>query len=267
MTATSPTVRRRPLGALVTAEYRQFRRNKTLMFMATLFPIGLPLLTYFIGRDGGDVSPLLLTTTLETFALMALLFVQYYSVLSLVTTRRGEGVLRRLQTGEARDWQILTAPAVPGAIATLGCSVIVAAVVYATGASAPVNPVLMVAAMVLGVIIFALLALATSAMTKNAEAAQITSMPVMVLAMVGMGVIRTILPDNLARLADRTPFAAVSDLVSLGATGKVATAPDSAGAFSFAETFTEGLPALATLGAWAIVALLLAKQYFRWDDR
>ncbi|GAB3129522.1 ABC transporter permease [Tsukamurella serpentis] len=258
---------RRRLRALARAEYLQFRRNKTLLFMGTVFPIGMPMLLFFVARGDGAPKPLGVAITLETFALMALLMVQYYSVLSMVTTRRSEGVLKRLRTGESSDLQILAAPAVPGVMLTLIGAVVVCAVIYGSGGPLPVNPLLMVAALLAGLAIFTLLALATSAMTKNAEAAQITSMPVMVLSMAGMANLRQLMPDRLGTLADLTPFAAVSDLIRLGQAGLAPTSPDDAAPLDFAATFTEVGRPLATLAVWTVIALILAKRWFRWDDR
>ncbi|NMD55287.1 MULTISPECIES: ABC transporter permease [Tsukamurella] len=268
-TAAPPTVGygRHPLRALAHAEFLQFRRNKTLLFMGTVFPIGTPLLLFFLARGDQAPKPLGVAITMEMFAVFALLFVQYYSVLSMVTTRRSEGVLKRLRTGESSDLQILTAPAVPGVALTVLGAVIVAGAVYGAGGPLPVNALLMVFALAAGLVIFTLLALATSAMTKNAEAAQITSMPVMVVSMVGMANIRQILPDRLALIADWTPFAAISDLIRLGQTGLAPGAPDDAATLGFAATFGETGRPLATLAVWTVIALVLAKRWFRWDDR
>lgn len=267
-TATPPTgFRRRPLASLAKAEYLQFRRNKTLVYTATVFPIGLPLALYFLSRRDTEPTAAMAATAFELFALLALLFMQYYSVLSMVTTRRGEGVLKRLRTGEAADWEIQTAPGVPGAFVTLFCTVVVAAVIYGTGAPAPVNPFAIVLALAGGIVLFTLLALATSAVTKNAEAAQITSLPVMTVAMLGLGSIRGILPDRLALLAEWTPFAAVSDLVFLGAAGRPAIGSADDPALGFADTFTALGRPFATLAIWTVLALVLTRRSFRWDDR
>ncbi|GAC68444.1 ABC transporter permease [Gordonia soli] len=261
------THRRHPLRALATAEFRQFWRNKTLVAMGTLFPIGLPLVTFVIARRDAGSTATVAATTLEMFALVALLFVQYYSVLSMVTTRRGEGVLKRLRTGEATDRQIQIAPGVPGALLTVVGSVAIAAVVYGLGAPAPVNAVPIVVAMVAGVVLFSVLALATSGITRNAEAAQITSLPVMMLAMVGLGSIRSVLPEQLSDIADRTPFAAISDLIALGSTGRTAIAPESTAVLDAAGVFGAMGAPLATLAVWTVLALALTARTFRWDDR
>ncbi|GAB10872.1 putative ABC transporter permease protein [Gordonia araii NBRC 100433] len=256
--------KRTRFGSLAKAEWLQFRRNKTLVVTGVLFPIATPLAWHFIGKGTTADAAALATSTLETFALMALVFVQYYSVLSMVTTRRGEGVLKRLRTGESTDREILSAPAVPGLILTLIGAVVVGAVVYATGAPAPVNPLAFVLALAGGAVVFTLLALATSVFTKNAEAAQITSMPVMVLAIVGLGSIRSVLPDRLGTIADWTPFAAVSDLIGLGAAGTPLAGGEP---LRFAESFADFGRPLVTLGLWAAIAFFVVYKRFRWDDR
>lgn len=268
-TATAPaaTTSRSRFTALSLAEYRQFRRNRTLMFLGTAFPVGLPLLTFFVARKESAVDATMLSTAWELFALMALLFVQYYSVLSMVTTRRGEGVLKRLRTGEASDWQIQLAPAVPGAVLTVVGAAVVAAGIYGSGAPLPVNPLVMLLGLVAGLVLFTVLALATTAYTKNAEAAQVTSLPVMTVAMLGLSSIRTALPERFAEIADRTPFAAVADLVSLGATGRTPTGSDAVAPLDFGGVFGEIGAPLATLGAWTVVALVIAVRRFRWDER
>lgn len=262
----SEVARRRPLTALAKAEYLQFRRNKTLVVMGIFFPVGISLALFFIATREQAPTADTAAVTLEMIALIALLFVQYYSVLSMVTTRRGEGVLKRLRTGEALDWQILTAPAVPGALVTVASTVVVLAVIYGMGAPAPVNPVAIVLAVLGGIILFTLLALATSAVTKNAEAAQITSLPVMTLAMLGLASIRQVLPDRLAGLVDWTPFAAISDLVFLGAAGRPAVG-DPTDMLDFAGTFGMFGRPVATLAIWTVLALMLTHRSFRWDDR
>ncbi|WP_375001136.1 ABC transporter permease [Aeromicrobium sp. CTD01-1L150] len=265
ITAPTPTSRLRPLTALAKAEYLQFRRNRTLMFMGTAFPIGIPLMTYILARRQ-DASPAeMATLTLEMFAYIGLIFVQYYSVLSLVTTRRGEGVLKRLRTGEAADWQIKTAPAFPGALLIIIGALVMAAIVYGSGAPAPVNVVALLVALLGGVVVFSALALLTAAFTKNAEAAQVTSLPVIALATMGMGTIRSILPDRMAEIVDWTPFAAIGDLVSLGVDGKLAIG--SGPVHDFMGTFGEMGQPVVTLVAWTVLALVLTRRSFRWDDR
>ncbi|MFZ2242397.1 MAG: ABC transporter permease, partial [Gordonia amarae] len=143
----------------------------------------------------------------------------------------------------------------------------VAGVMYAFGAPAPVNVIAIALAIGTGIVVFALLALATTTITKNAEAAQITSLPVFVLAVAGMASIRDILPDNLARIADWTPFAAVSDLIHLGTSGLRFDAADAATPLRFGEVFGEIGQPVATMALWTALALWMIVRSFRWDDR
>ncbi len=270
MTTTSTparTTRRRPLLALAKAEYLQFRRNTTLMFMGVIFPVAIPLVPFFLSIRDEDATAHLMATTFEMFALMALLFVQYYSVLSMITARRSEGVLKRLRTGEATDWQIQVAPMVPGAVLSVVGVTLIAAVTYGFGGPAPVNPVAMAIAMVGGVVTFSVLALATSVFTKNTEAAQITSLPLMAVAMVGLGSIRGLLPDGLGDVVTWTPFAAISDLMALGTSGRLAIASESSAALDLAGTWGEIGQPVAILAVWTVLALALVRKSFRWDDR
>lgn len=262
-----PTTTRRPLAALAKAEYLQFRRNTTLLVMGVAFPVAIPLVPFFLGIRDEDPTSHLMATTFEMFALMALLFVQYYSVLSMITARRSEGVLKRLRTGEASDRQILLAPMVPTALLATAGFVLVAAVTYGVGGPAPVNAVAMVVAMVGGIATFSVLALATSVLTKNTEAAQITSLPLMAGSMVGLASIRTLLPEGLANVVSFTPFAAISDLMALGTSGKLATATESSAALDFSGTIAEMGQPVAILAVWIVLALALVRKSFRWDDR
>lgn len=257
----------RPLKSLAIAEYRQFIRNKTLIINATTIPVGISLVLFFLIRNNSGTSAELAASTLESFALAGLIFVVFYSVLSMVTTRRGEGVLKRLRTGEAADWQILTAPGLPTAGLTLIGFAIVSAVVYGFGSPAPVNPIPILIAILSGIVLFTLLALTTSAYTKNAEAAQITSLPVMIVAILGMTTIRGVLPERFASIVEWTPFAAIGDLISLGAAGKLATADESVAALDFAGTITEMGTPIAVLAVWCAVAITLTVKGFRWSDR
>jgi ABC-2 type transport system permease protein len=267
-TATARPFRRHPLRALARAEYLQFRRNKTLMFMGVAFPVMVPLVFYFIGRGSeGGATASVAAGALDTYAMYALVFVLFYPMLSMVTTRRGEGVLKRLRTGEATDRQILMAPAVPGLGLIAVSATVVGAVVYGTGAPAPVNPLAFLIALAAGAPLFALLALATSAVTKNAEAAQITALPVMMVAIVGLSTSREPMPDAVADVANLTPYAAISDLVHLGAEGKVVGVDDSVAASDLAGTFAEMGRPLATLAVWTVIAAAVAYQGFRWDER
>lgn len=277
MTTTTPTTQsgKRPTGrttrstsvsrlkALGTAEWLQFRRNKTLLFMATIFPVGIPLVLFGIGGRGAMEA----ANTFDIFVLYTLLFVQFYTVLSMVTTRRDERVLKRLRTGEARDWEILGAICIPGALLTAAFSIAIIPILMLMGAPTPVNLIPIVLAVILGLILVSALAFLTSAFTRNAEAAQLTSLPVFTIAMLGLGTLRPVFGDGLlAEIISYTPFAMISDLVQLGWAG--ATFPDAmadAAPLDFTGVLGASVQPLLIALVWIVLALVAMRQTMRWD--
>lgn len=272
-TATDTTATIRPatstafgrFSSLAKAEWLQFIRNRTLLFMM-VFPILFGVGIYFLLSASGEAFAA--ANAIEVLVLLALAFVLYYSVLSMATTRRDEKVLKRLRTGEASDTEILASLAAPGVIATLAIVVLSSVVIWALGAPTPVNPLLILLAILLGSVLCWGLALLTSGLTQNAEAAQMTSMPVILLAVLSQANVRAMFPDTLRELVDATPFAVVSDLAQLGWTG--ATIPELAAgetALGFAGTFAHGWPALLILLVWAGLSAWAGVHYLKWDTR
>lgn len=251
-------------SSLARAEWLQFRRNKTLLFMATVFPLGIPLLLFLTG-DGEGVQA---ANSFDMFVFYTLTFVQFYTVLSMATTRRDERVLKRLRTGEARDGEILAGICAPGALLATVFTIVIVPLLIILGAPAPVNLVLIAVAVLLGLVLFSALALVTSAYTKNAEAAQITSFPVLTIAILGLGVLRPMFGDGIVHdIISFTPYAAISDLIGLGWNGAIfGDLMSGATALNFADTLTAAGQPLLILVAWTAVSLYAAKTTMRWDS-
>lgn len=264
MTTTSPTRRRsgtgsswRRIQSLSMAEIRQYLRNKTLVSYALFFPIGIGLMTQFIGGNRDSAQPgLQAATSMEVFLLIALMFVQFYSVLSMATTRRDERVLKRLRTGEARDGEILTALAAPGAVFSLALTVIMTVILMVLNSTTPEYFLPMLAAVLLGLIISTALALLTSIITSNAEAAQMTSLPVIILAMFSQSTFRMILPEEVQDIVAHTPFALIGDVVFIDWNGSTLS-----GTLSSGEVWQP----LAELLAWSVVLLFLGVRNMKWE--
>ncbi|ART22223.1 hypothetical protein CBE89_12535 [Corynebacterium striatum] len=250
----------RRLRALSRAEMRQFTRNPLLVIMALLFPAALPLFVWILG----DQSVGSTDSASEIFVLLALNFGIFYPALSMTVTRRDEEVLKRLRTGEARDWEILTAIALP-----LAATMLLLSVLMVTGLSIlsmflpldppvphvwPVNALLMALAMVLGIVCSHAVAMLTSSFTANAENAQITSMPVLMLSMFSQSSLRSALPDALGQVLDATPFALVVDIVRAGWIGDG----------SFISVFADSSTDLMKLAAWTVTLVWAAHKYMRW---
>ena len=209
----------RRLRALGRAEMRQFTRNPLLVIMALLFPAALPLFVWFVG----DQSVGSTESASEIFVRLALGFGSFYPALSMTVTRRDEEVLKRLR---ARDWESLTAIALPLAATMLLLSVLMVAGLSTLSMFLPLDPpvphvwpvnaLLMALAMVLGIVCSHAVALLTSSFTANAENAQITSMPVLMLLMFSQESLRDRVSDALGQVLDATPFALTADIVRAG---------------------------------------------------
>ncbi|MDN5722774.1 MAG: ABC transporter permease [Corynebacterium sp.] len=266
---TGSTVKR--FMALARAETLQFVRNKTLLINAAVVPIAFALVMYFVQSGNDEASKVdAAATAMEYFLLFALMFVQYYTVLSMVTTRRDEGVLKRLRTGESRDVEILSASSFPGAVLTIVFTVVIAVLLMVLGAPGPVNVVPIIVAVLLGLAVVSGLALVTSGFTKNAEAAQITSLPVMVLLFASMGLFRQLYPEAVTEVVDRTPFALIFDLAQYGWAGNTMMdriSADGAAPLSSGEVLAETWQMMLILVVWAVVCLWAGAKYVRWDIR
>lgn len=135
------------------------------------------------------------------------------------------------------------------------------------GEPLPVNPVLYVALAAAATIMFTAFAYWTAAWTRNAEAAQQTSMPIILLASVGPLV--TTLPgmsDWLREILTLTPGAAMSDLVRIGWFGFDGPAATEA-TLTLAETWSQAAQPLLVIAAWTSVAVVLARRSMRWEPR
>ncbi|MCT1804810.1 ABC transporter permease [Corynebacterium sanguinis] len=236
------------LMALSTAEARQYFRN-TLLVFCTPMPVLVALIMVMV--DSGRIGVVLASSAL---VLTAIGFVVYYSALSMATTRRDEKVLKRLRTGEARDWEILTAFSVPLAIIVLlmvPVGVLMVNLIATDDVPYLINPGYMLTAVVLGIPCAHGLALLTSRFTQNAEAAMVTSFPVLILLMFSFrGGIRGLLPDALRTFIEHSPFALVADLFTHGWIG---------------DTLAQPGRALASLSAWAVVLIYAGYRSMRWD--
>jgi ABC-2 type transport system permease protein len=195
------------------------------------------------------------------------LFPVYYNVLSQFVNRRDELVLKRMRTGETRDAELLASIALPGAISALVLSAVAVPIAAAIDQPLPVNPLLYAALALLAVTMFTAFAYWTAAWTRNAEAAQLTSLPIILLTSVGP-LTNTIpdMPDGLREVLSRTPGAAMSDLVRSGWFGLDGPGATEA-TLTFAETWSQAAEPLLVMAAWTFLAVSLARRSLRWEPR
>lgn len=238
-------------------------RNRLALFYGTVLPLaGLLLL---LAGERGDVT--LGATAIGGVLLVAGLFPVYYNVLSQFVSRRDELVLKRMRTGEARDSELLIGVALPG----IACAALVTAVAVpvaaALGQPMPVNPALYAGGAILSAAMFAALAYWTAAWTRSAEAAQLTSLPVIMLAVVGPVVAPLSgIPDAVREIASWTPGSAINELVRVGWFG-LDGSDATTSTLSFADTWELAVQPAAALLIWTALGLQLAARSMRWEPR
>ncbi|MFD9129025.1 ABC transporter permease [Kitasatospora sp. NPDC059571] len=256
------------LLALGRAEATLLLRNRTALFMAVAMPVVLTVsLKGILDQQAKDHSDLDLHAALVNGVTgLVLLFVVYYNLTAAYTARRSELVLKRLRTGEATDLEILAGTALPSvALGLLECALIGAGGAVRLGLPAPVNPVLLLVGLLLGVGLLIALAAATSAVTKSVETAGITTMPLLLVAQLGSGLLIPLetMPGPLAAVCRALPTTPAFQLLRLGWFGSDGSDPPT----GFLGTWPQALPHLALGAAWLAVAVWAARRWFRWEPR
>lgn len=238
-------------------------RNKLSLLYAVVLPLA-PLALLLAG-DKGDES--IGAQAATTMLLVTVLFPVYYNILSQFVSRRDELVLKRMRTGESRDVELLVGIALPGVVAAAGVMLAGVIAAWAAGQMVPVVPLLLAAGVLLALVMFAAFAYWTAAWTRSAESAQMTSLPIILIASVGpLGAAMTGLPDVLSQIIERTPGAAMGELIRVawfGLDGVKATESS----LSTADAWSAAGSPLLVMAAWTLLAVGLAKQSMRWEPR
>jgi ABC-2 type transport system permease protein len=247
------------IAGLSLVNARLVARNR----LTLIYALALPLLPLGLLLVGDDRSASTGANVVTTALMMAALFPVYASLLSQFVTRRDELVLKRLRTGESTDADIIVSLALPGLVVALTTSVLVVPIAVALGQDPPLNPLLYALTVVVTLLLFVAFALWTGAWTRNAEVAQLTSMPVIVLVVLGQ--IATAFPEDVRRWTDVTPGAAITDLVGVTWFGFENGGTDRT--LGLHDTWSAAGEPLLVLGAWTVVAVFLARRSMRWEPR
>ncbi len=237
-------------------------RNRLAFVYAVVLPL-LPLALLFTG----DSTPSVGSGALVTMFMVVALFPVYYNVLAQFVSRRDELVLKRMRTGETRDGELLASIALPGAVTALALTAVAVPITAAVGFQWPVNPLLYGVLAVLTIVMYTAFAYWTAAWTKNAEAAQLTSMPIILAT--SLGPLTSSIPDGSDRLRDLlslTPGAAMADLLRTGWFGLDGHEAERT-TLDFAESWSQAAQPLLVVVAWTALAVVLARRSMRWEPR
>lgn len=256
----------RRVWALGRMEARLLGRNKTALVNAVAAPPVLMLILLPLVGDGGAAGGALGAQVMTMITAFGLLLIAYYNLTTTAVARREELTLKRLTSGEVSHGEVLAGMATPAAL-IVGAQLVLATivVVLAFEVPAPVNPALVLVALIGGFVIFALLGYASSGMTKTVESAQLTTLPVILVTMLasGLGFPLENLPEAAARVAGLTPLAPVVTLVQMGMTG---IGPDGQ-MLDFAGTWGAALIPVMVLAGWCVLGVLATRRYMRWEPR
>lgn len=234
--------------ALAGAELRLIWRNRTVALMALLFPLGLG--AFVTLGDGGLAEGGAAITVMQVIFVVA--FTAYATPATSLTTRRQDLFLKRLRSGELADRTILAGLLLPVSVLALVQVALLLAISGAAGNGLPSDPLLVVAALLLGLAMCLGAAVATSGFTPTAESAQITTLPFFLL-LVGGSVASTAV-DTDASWPLAVPGWALGRLATAGWSGDASFGSDV-------------LPALVAQGVLVVLVWVAAGRLFRWDPR
>ncbi|NMR20399.1 ABC transporter permease [Cellulomonas fimi] len=257
--------------ALVRAEMLLLLRNRTTLLSAVvLTPVGSVFLAgnILVPPDGGAPTgggvatgsdPALGSAVLIMLLMFALTIVVYANITTTLVSRREELVLKRLLSGQPSRAEIIVACASP-AVLVLVVELLLGAVALAVW----FDPVRLrdagslLLGVVGGVVLFVLLAVASSGLTRTVESAQLTTMPIILVAIMLSGAVVPLeaLPDVVGRVAAWTPMHPVVALTQHGL-----------GVTEAAGGWSDLAQPLAALALWLAIAAFGALRWMRWEPR
>jgi ABC-2 type transport system permease protein len=228
--------------AIAHAELRIMIRNKAVAMVAVLIPI---VVAFAIG-----IAP---TPNIAAQAILFMLLIGIYvTATTTLSTRRRELFLKRLRSGAASDASVIIGLIAPPVVVTCAQVALMFGVASATAYAMPRNVALLIIAVLAGAIMCAGMAFATSAFTKSAEAAQVTTMPFIIAALGGA---------LLVTLQGTTQFAWAGRLLPGGAIVELIV-----GAWK-GTAWVNAWPALLALAAWTFIGVTAAARFFKWEPR
>lgn len=234
--------------AIARSELRMLIRNRLVAACAVLIPLGLGAVFLFQGLGSAGV----VAAVLQVIVMIAMGV--YVTATTTLAARRQTLFLKRLRSGAASDGTIIAGLVLPIVVISLVQVFIVLGVLAATS-TFPVQPWLVVIAVLVTEALFTALALATAGVTNSPEHAQVTTLPVFFVAL-GVAVWVVFSAGDVSGILQWVqrvlPGGATAELIVLGWAGGDLSA----------------VPLLIAISlAWVAVSVFVARSMFRWEPR
>lgn len=231
-------------------ELIQIFRNRLVLVTSFVLPIAIS--AFFVYRHDvfAKIGSLGYIAAVVVFYVAA--FGLYTTTVTTLASRRQNLFLKRLRSTAMSDAGIMTGLLLPvTVIAVVQVAVILTALAVVTGS--PANLLLVVVAVLAALLMMLGLGLATAGVTNSPEHAQVTTLPVTLLAIgtaTWVGIAGT---DSLAVLKRLLPGGSVTELLVDGWNG--------------GASLKDSLILLGPTFAWVVVSIALATRLFRWEPR
>ena len=238
--------------AIAAAESKMLVRNKLVAFSALLMPFLFGFLMINMSENFGGFAFAASSLVISVVATAV-----YLTSTTTLASRRQNLFLKRMRSTAESDLGIIGGLLLPTVVlAGIQLAVILVGMVVFGGATVA-NPAIVIVAILLAILMFVGLALATAGVTNSPEHAQVTTLPIFFIAIavsVWAGIGSTFEEPGSVFVLVRAflPGGGVAELIGLGWSG----AP-----------VAELLPPLGGAVLWAIIGLVAARRMFRWEPR
>ena len=232
--------------AIARSEMTQLVRNRLVAASSLFIPLAFSAVLIF-NRENFGGTPVTAALILVTVTAMG----TYITATTTLASRRQNLFLKRLRSTSAKDASILSGLVLPIALVNLVQAGVIVAILSVVG-TPPVGVVAVVAAVVVLELMFVGAAIATAGLTNSPDHAQVTTLPLFVVALGAAMWVGLTGTEELAGVKRLLPGGAVTELIVEGWSG-----------MALHEAVSLLLPSL----AFVVAAFAMAKSTFRWEPR
>ena len=232
--------------AIARSEMTQLVRNRLVAASSLFIPLAFSAVL-IVNRENFGGTPVTAALILVTVTAMG----TYITATTTLASRRQNLFLKRLRSTSAKDASILSGLVLPIALVNLVQAGVIVAILSVVG-TPPVGVVAVVAAVVVLELMFVGAAIATAGLTNSPDHAQVTTLPLFVVALGASMWVGLTGTEELAGVKRLLPGGAVTELIIEGWSG-----------MALHEAVSLLLPSL----AFVVAAFAMAKSTFRWEPR